>query len=1132
MLSCRRFAGLLLLGILTTPAYASLTVKTCAPAPAISAIAYQDLLNCQITQPGESRLARFPAVAGEAVTIGLVRLTTTNGYCFRLISPEGTPGSSICSGVFNPGSVETDFRIATSGTYAVQVSAADGVQTLSYSLYVVRAGPLPPEALPLSFGVVQRGDISPIGDRDLYGFNGAAADTVSVTVSRTNQSTGFCFFVLGPDGTRVNTTCSGVFNPSAIAADLKLAKSGLYQVQVLAEGNSGMLSYSISLQCFGSCLGGPLTPVQNCTYTLLPASQVAGAGAATVRIGLATNYGCTWSATSNASFLSIPSGGSGLGPAAVSVAVAANPGTASRTGSVTVADQTATIIQSGTTPLLTATPSSFTYSYQTTAPAPGDLTLSLFTNVSSLSITASVDASWLTVTPTQRTAPGTLIVSANPAGLAPGGYSGAITIAASGTSSLTVPVSLTVSSSQPPQLSVNSRGINHSFAQGSRLVRRERISVENTGGGSLAFQAIAAADQSGNWLSVTPASGSATLSEPALVTVSVDPAGLAPGTYTGRISIVAPDAQTVLPVTVTVTAVRQTIVLSQTGLTFTAVSGGGRAPDQTFGVLNGGQGLMDWQVSASTLTVGSNWLSVTPGSGITDALSLTVPLVTVSVNHTGLDPGQYSGQLRVQATAADTSPQFVSVILNVLPAGSDPGPVVLPTGLIFVQASGSAAPAAQAVRLSNLGAAQRTYTSGRLTTDGATWFNVGAGSGSVAPNTPVNVNTTVSSTGLTPGIRRGVLTLLFQDGSVRTVNVLYNLLGAAEAGRAKGTVAADCVPTKLLPLISSMGSSFVAQAGWPNTLEARVFDDCGNPHLNGTVIASFSNADPALALVSLKNGTWTATWQPRNTPSSGVNITVQADNQELAIHGTATVSGGFQSTLNPPLVAAGAVLNAASYASAAPLAPGSIVSIFGSNLSFGLAGAVALPLETQLAGTTVTVGGKAAPLLYVSGGQINTQVPYGLPVNARSQVIVRRGDAYTSPEAITLAAAQPAVFTKSQDGKGQAIAVKQDGRLAEPASPAQAGDVLVFYCAGLGETNPPAVAGSAASSSPLMTVANPVTVTIGGQQAVVSFAGLVPGFTGLYQLNVAIPAGITGEAVPVVITQAAQSSPPVTIAVN
>jgi uncharacterized protein (TIGR03437 family) len=139
---------------------------------------------------------------------------------------------------------------------------------------------------------------------------------------------------------------------------------------------------------------------------------------------------------------------------------------------------------------------------------------------------------------------------------------------------------------------------------------------------------------------------------------------------------------------------------------------------------------------------------------------------------------------------------------------------------------------------------------------------------------------------------------------------------------------------------------------------------------------------------------------------------------------------------------------------------------------------------------------------------------------------------------VTIAAAQPAIFTQDLSGKGQGIvvAVNADGSqyFPQPGSPASAGAVLVIYCAGLGAVQPSIGAGLPAGFSPLSATSNLVTVSIGGVDAPVLFAGLTPGFTGLYQVNATVPAGVTpGSAVPITVTVSGQTSPGnVTIAIQ
>ena len=102
-----------------------------------------------------------------------------------------------------------------------------------------------------------------------------------------------------------------------------------------------------------------------------------------------------------------------------------------------------------------------------------------------------------------------------------------------------------------------------------------------------------------------------------------------------------------------------------------------------------------------------------------------------------------------------------------------------------------------------------------------------------------------------------------------------------------------------------------------------------------------------------------------------------------------------------------------------------------------------------------------------------------------------------------------------------------------PANPAHAGDALLIFCTGLGAVSPSVTAGSIAPSSPPAKIDNPITVSIGGHNAAVSFAGLAPGFVGLYQVNVTVPDGIAAaNDVPVEMTEAGASSAPVTIAVK
>jgi uncharacterized protein (TIGR03437 family) len=340
----------------------------------------------------------------------------------------------------------------------------------------------------------------------------------------------------------------------------------------------------------------------------------------------------------------------------------------------------------------------------------------------------------------------------------------------------------------------------------------------------------------------------------------------------------------------------------------------------------------------------------------------------------------------------------------------------------------------------------------------------------------------------------------------------------------------------LLP--TSLQQAFSTSLNQPAALEMQVVDDCGNPITaeqgSAAVAGSFSNGDPGVRFVHVQNGKWTATWQPRNgSPGSAVRITVTAflalgNGKTLADQTvlTATLAGG--AVVPSPRV----VLNAASFQDTGVLAPGALISVFGNSLGTGLNYNDRAPLPTDLGGTQVTLGGKSLPLLYSSDGQVNAQVPFGLSVNTQLQLQVQRGSALSVPSALTVAPAQPGIFTLQQNGSGQGTIVNTDYVIVDSHAPAKAGDTVLIFCTGLGAVTTPVAEGTAAPTDQLVRTVDTVTVTIGGVPAQVAFAGLAPGFIGLYQINAIVPTTPSGDGVPVIISVSGQSSPPVTMAVR
>jgi uncharacterized protein (TIGR03437 family) len=269
----------------------------------------------------------------------------------------------------------------------------------------------------------------------------------------------------------------------------------------------------------------------------------------------------------------------------------------------------------------------------------------------------------------------------------------------------------------------------------------------------------------------------------------------------------------------------------------------------------------------------------------------------------------------------------------------------------------------------------------------------------------------------------------------------------------------------------------------------------------------------------------------------------------------AILVGFFAITIGPivaqtPVISAGGIVNGATFAPG-PVAPGSIASIFGSNLASNLATASTIPLSTALADVTVLINGQPAPLYFVSpdqpgtpgSAQINIQIPYDvLPAGTTTgsvDVTVQRTTAGSSqPASVQIAAFAPGILQAS----GHAIAINNaDGTLAAPAGsipgltthPATEGDVLILYASGLGAVTPTVANGADSHDQLRRTNVTPM-VLIGGMQAQVLFSGLTPQFAGVNQVNIVVPSGLTaGDAVPIQIQEGSiTTSNQVTIAIR
>ncbi len=221
---------------------------------------------------------------------------------------------------------------------------------------------------------------------------------------------------------------------------------------------------------------------------------------------------------------------------------------------------------------------------------------------------------------------------------------------------------------------------------------------------------------------------------------------------------------------------------------------------------------------------------------------------------------------------------------------------------------------------------------------------------------------------------------------------------------------------------------------------------------------------------------------------------------------------GLAQTITP-----GGIVNAASFQ--APVAPGSLISIFGSNLAATTQAASSAPYPTNLGGVSVLVNGTlAAPLFAVTAGQVNAQLPFETPVGTATLSV--NG---STPVTFTVAASAPGILMASST---RVLALNQDYSINGPEHPAQAGSVITLFGSGQGAVHPAVATGAAAPAEPLSLPMLPVTATIGGQPAEVLFGGLAPGYMGALQLNLRVPNLASGDYPLMVTIGTAQSNAP------
>jgi hypothetical protein len=290
--------------------------------------------------------------------------------------------------------------------------------------------------------------------------------------------------------------------------------------------------------------------------TSLSFTVQAGANPATQTLTINNIGGGTlsWSASDSAAWLSL-SPASGTGNGAVTASVATGTLTAgsysgtitlSATGTTSVTIPVAlTITAAPVPPAIGMSPTSLSFTAQQGGGNPAAQTLNVSnTGGGTLNWNVSHDATWLSHTPNTGTGAGTVTISVTTGTLTAGTYSGQVTLWPNAGTSVTVPVTFTITAAL--SINLNPSSLSYAATQGAANPANQNIALTNSGG-TLNWTV----SDDAAWLTVSPASGSGS----STLSTSVNTAGLTAGTYTGNLTVSAAGTSSkTVTVTLTVSA--------------------------------------------------------------------------------------------------------------------------------------------------------------------------------------------------------------------------------------------------------------------------------------------------------------------------------------------------------------------------------------------------------------------------------------------------------------------------------------------------------------------------------------------------------------------------------------------------
>ena len=289
---------------------------------------------------------------------------------------------------------------------------------------------------------------------------------------------------------------------------------------------------------------------------------------------------------------------------------------------------------------------------------------------------------------------------------------------------------------------------------------------------------------------------------------------------------------------------------------FRVAEGGFASPAQTLRVLNNGTEAVNWSLSSLP-----TWLTASPTSGTAGVGAAQASAITLAANPSGLAAGVLQGLVTVSAPGASNNPQLFSVTLHVVPTNTPATADITLNGMLFVAEQDGALATEQDLTVSNAGGGILTADFVASTSSGGNWLMVSPSSGT-ASGGPFTTQVSVNQAGLAADVYEGTITGTFSAGGPQEVGVLLIVTppGSALQTQAGLPGAAQCVPSGIQLLATTIGNGLSLPVSFPRVLVALTIDTCGTVVSDATVLASIEGLN--LSLRPLGGGFYSGTWTP------------------------------------------------------------------------------------------------------------------------------------------------------------------------------------------------------------------------------------------------------------------------------